>query len=143
MTMADAAIEFRFLTTPTEEEIQRILGLYRAAGWWEETADPDPRDVTRLMAGSHCFLAAFSEGRLVAMGRVLSDGVSDAYIQDVTVEKTLRRRGIGSRLIQTIVERLNAEGIRWIGLIATGNTEDFYRPLGFRPVPGALAMLRR
>ncbi|NPU83268.1 MAG: GNAT family N-acetyltransferase [Syntrophaceae bacterium] len=141
--MAGAGIEFRYLTDPSEEEIQRILGLYREAGWWEETADPDPRDVTRLVAGSHCFLAAFSEGRLVAMARVLSDGVSDAYIQDVTVEKTMRHRGIGSRLIQTIVERLNTEGIRWIGLIATGNTEDFYRPLGFRPVPGALAMLQR
>ncbi len=143
MTMEGTAVEYRFLTAPTEEEIQQILGLYQAADWWEDAADPDPRDVSRLVAGSHCFLAAFSEGRLVAMGRVLSDGVSDAYIQDVTVEKTMRRRGIGSRLIQRIVERLNADGIRWIGLIATGNTDEFYRPLGFRPVPGALAMLQR
>ncbi len=136
-------IEFRFLTAPTEEEVRRIFGLYREAGWWEDAEAPDPRDVCRIVAGSYCFLAAFSEGRLVAMGRVLSDGVSDAYIQDVTVEKTMRRRGIGSDLVRRIVERLNADGIRWIGLIAAGNTEDFYRPLGFRPVPGALAMLQR
>ena len=143
MTGGNAMIEFRFLTAPTEEEALQILGLYREAGWWENVADPDPRDIGRIVAGSYCFLAAFSEGRLVAMGRVLSDGVSDAYIQDVTVEKGMRHRGIGSDLVRRIVSRLNADGIRWVGLIAAGNTEDFYRPLGFRPVPGALAMLQR
>ncbi len=136
-------IEYRFLTAPTEEEVRQILGLYREAGWWEDAAAPDPQDVRRIVAGSYCFLAAFSGEHLVAMGRVLSDGVSDAYIQDVTVEKGMRHRGIGSDLIRRIVERLNAVGIRWIGLIASGNTEDFYRPLGFQPVPGALAMLQR
>lgn len=143
MTVGSAVIDFRFLTNPTEEEVRQIFGLYREAGWWEDAPDPDPRDLRRIVAGSYCFLAAFSGERLVAMGRVLSDGVSDAYIQDVTVEKSMRRRGIGSDLIRRIVERLNAGGIRWIGLIATGNTEDFYRPLGFQPVPGALAMLQR
>jgi aralkylamine N-acetyltransferase len=139
--MAGPEIDCRFLTEPTEEEIRRILTLYRAADWWEQAAEPDPQDVSRLVAGSYCFLAAFLDGRLVAMGRAISDGVSDAYIQDVTVEKSLRRRGIGSELVRKMTQRLEMDGIRWIGLIAAGNTEGFYLPLGFQPVPGAASML--
>jgi spermidine synthase len=76
------------------------------------------------------------------MGRALSDGVSDAYIQDVTVKKPYRGQGIGTQIIQKLVERLNADGLEWIGLIAEKNSHKFYRRLGFKKMPNSVPMLK-
>ena len=51
------------------------------------------------------------------MGRAISDGISDAYIQDLTVRHDCRNRGIGKMILKALLERLHADGIAWIGLI--------------------------
>jgi aralkylamine N-acetyltransferase len=62
-----------------------IANLYRAGGWWKEEYDPD--ELPRLIQGSFLFAVAVDKktGRAIGMGRVISDGVSDGYIQDLVV----------------------------------------------------------
>jgi aralkylamine N-acetyltransferase len=122
---------------PTEE----IVALYQAGGWWRET--PTARAVIPAMIrGSFCFLAARApDGRLVGMGRAISDGVSDAYIQDVVVLGSQRGRGIGRELVRRLTARCSAAGIHWIGLVAEPGTQPFYEPLGYSPLVGYQAML--
>lgn len=134
-------IDYTFLETPTQADIARLIQLYRQAGWWQDKAD-NPSLVAGIVGGSHCFLVARQTGGIIAMGRAISDGVSDAYIQDVTVDPNHRRQGIGSRMIARLVARLEADGITWIGLIAERKTHPFYRPLGFAPMADALPMLK-
>jgi spermidine synthase len=135
-------IDYSFLQTPTPAEISRLVQLYRHAGWWKEEAD-DPELVSAIVSGSHCFLVARQTDTIVAMGRAISDRVSDAYIQDVTVDPSFRGQGIGSRMVATLVARLEADGIGWIGLIAERKTHPFYQPLGFAPMADALPMLKK
>ena len=75
------------------------------------------------------------------MGRAVSDGVSDAYIQDVVVLKKFRRAGIGNRIIEKIIECLRSRRIGWIGLIAEPGTQPFYQRLGFAAMAGYTPML--
>ena len=70
------------------------------------------------------------------MGRAISDRASDAYIQDVTVDRAFRRQGIGSRMVARLVERLELDGIGWIGLIAEGDSSGFYERIGFSDFNG-------
>ncbi|MBC2710259.1 MAG: GNAT family N-acetyltransferase [Desulfosarcina sp.] len=134
-------IEYTFLETPTQREITRLTELYRHAGWWTDDAD-NPSLVAGIVAGSHCFLVARQAVTIVAMGRAISDRISDAYIQDVTVDPAFRGRGIGSRMVTELVVRLEADGIGWIGLIAERKTHPFYRPLGFSPMADSVPMLK-
>lgn len=134
-------IDYRFIDRPSHADIQRLTRLYRQAGWWHDKAD-HPSLVAGIVAGSHCFLVARQAGEIIAMGRAISDRVSDAYIQDVTVDPDHRRQGIGSQIIAQLVARLEADGITWIGLIAERKTHPFYRPLGFAPMADALPMLK-
>ncbi len=115
--------------------------LYRLAGWWTDEAD-NPSLVAGIVAGSHCFLVARKAKTIIAMGRAISDQVSDAYIQDVTVDPAFRRQGIGSRMVAALVTRLEADGIGWVGLIAERKTHPFYRPLGFSPMADSVPMLK-
>ena len=122
-------------------DIARLTKLYRQAGWWTDEAD-NPSLVAGIVAGSHCFLVARQAKTIIAMGRAISDRVSDAYIQDVTVDRAFRKQGIGSRMVAALVTRLEADGIGWVGLIAERKTHPFYRPLGFSPMADSVPMLK-
>ncbi|WP_155309165.1 GNAT family N-acetyltransferase [Desulfosarcina ovata] len=134
-------IEYIFIVNPTQNEIARLTELYRLAGWWKDAAD-NPSAVAGIVQGSHCFLVARYDQTIIGMGRAISDRVSDAYIQDVTVDPAFRRQGIGSRLVARLVARLESDGIGWIGLIAERKTHPFYRPLGFSPMADSVPMLK-
>ncbi len=134
-------IEYSFLETPTRMDIDRLTELYRQAGWWTDEPDNPPL-VAGIVAGSHCFLVARQAKTIIAMGRAISDRISDAYIQDVTVDPAFRRQGIGSRMVAALVARLEADGIGWVGLIAERKTHPFYRPLGFSPMADSVPMLK-
>jgi spermidine synthase len=120
----------------------QMIELYRQAGWWNDDWET-PRLLERLIHGSHCFLIAVApDGTVAGMGRAISDRAGDAYIQDVTVRKDFRGTGIGSAIITRIVERLAADGITWVALIAEGNSHAFYEKLGFSPMPDSVPLLR-
>jgi ribosomal protein S18 acetylase RimI-like enzyme len=131
-------IHYEFVdSAPTEA----IVALYRAGGWWREL--PAWRAaIPAMIRGSFCFLVAReAEGGIVGMGRAISDGVSDAYIQDVVVLEALRGSGIGREIVRRVTERCVQSGISWIGLIAEPGTQAFYEPLGFRTLAGHVPML--
>lgn len=120
-----------------------IADLYRAGGWWKEEYNPD--ELPRLVQGSFLFAVAVDEktGRAIGMGRIISDGVSDGYIQDLVVLPEFRRTGIGSEIVSTLVKKCVELGIIWIGLIAEPDTEKFYLPLGFHPMNGHTPLIFR
>ena len=142
MTHVDDRISFVFVRIPTEDQIRQIERLYREQGWWQAGDDEnDPLLIPKLIAGSHCFAAALEGEDIVGMGRVISDGVSDGYIQDLTVRSDRRKQGIGRRILQTLLGRLRADGIRWIGLIAEPGSFGLYLGAGFEEMSGSIPML--
>ena len=116
----------------------QIIRLYREAGWWSPANDRQPEFVDKIAENSYCFVGAFCDGEMIGMGRVLSDGISDAYIQDVTVRRDYRRRGIGGRIIAHLLGKLQADRIEWIGLIGEPGTGKFYTQLGFKEMKGSV-----
>ncbi len=133
-------VTFGFLTHPTQQQIEQIAILYQLENWWEPT-DSYER-VIRIISGSHCFITAFAGNEIIGMGRAISDRANDAYIQDVVLKKEYRGQGFGSRLVEAIVHRLEADGLKWIGLIAEKNSRNFYAPLGFRNMKKAVPMVK-
>jgi ribosomal protein S18 acetylase RimI-like enzyme len=128
----------------TEWDAGEIVSLYRSAGWWQEDRD-DPAEIPDLIRGSFVFVVAVdrTSGKAVGMGRAISDGVSDAYIQDLVVLPGYRRRGIGRAMLARILAVCRERGIGWIALIAEGGSGDFYRRHGFSVEEGDLSMLFR
>jgi len=124
------------------EEVE-IANLYRAGGWWNE--EYDQRDLPRLIRGSFLFAVAVDRktGHAVGMGRVISDGVSDGYIQDLVVIPEYRKAGIGTQIVSTLVKKCVERGISWIGLIAEPDTEKFYLPFGFHPMERHVPLIFR
>jgi spermidine synthase len=133
-------IEIKVITAVDRAAVKR---LYQEAGWWEindETTD-GCNWIDTLVRQSYCFVGAFCGAELIGMGRAVSDGVSDAYIQDVVVLKKFRGAGTGNKIIEKIIEFLESKHIGWIGLIAEPGTQQFYQRLGFDSMAGYTPML--
>jgi aralkylamine N-acetyltransferase len=133
--------EYVFMEHPDPRQLEQIKALYRQEGWWDERDDADPRLIEKIVEGSHCFMTAQVNGAVIGMGRAISDGVADAYIQDVTVEKSERGRGIAQDIVARLVARLYADGVSWVALIAAGRSRKLYEKLGFAAMPAAAPML--
>ncbi len=136
--MQKKQIEIRLVKSWPEDE---IVLLYKAAGWWKDTYDK--AGIPQLIAGSFAFAVAVDQktGKAIGMGRVLSDGVSDAYIQDVVVLPTYRGQNLGKKIVQTLIDFCISKGIQWIGLIAEPGSSQFYTTLGFKPMEHYIPML--
>lgn len=134
-------LTYTVLINPTNDHVKQITALYRHEGWWSKEVD-DPDQVKEIIAGSHLFMVARKSDEIVGMGRALSDRSSDAYIQDVTVKKEYRGRGIGTTIIRELIKHLRSDGIEWIGLIAERGSHGFYARLGFKEMPNSIPMLK-
>jgi aralkylamine N-acetyltransferase len=131
-------LEFEAVNSAPVEE---IVELYKSAGWWQESAEARSV-IPAMIRGSYCFMVARAlDGRIVGMARVISDGYSDAYIQDVAVLESYRRQGVGRELVRRLTQFCVSRKIGWIGLVAEPGTQNLYEELGFGPLMGFQPML--
>ncbi len=121
-------------------DLDAIADLYRAGGWWKE--EWNPAGLPSLIRGSFAFAVAVesSTGRTVGMGRVISDGVSDGYVQDLVVHPNYRDRDIGTMILSALLKECTSAGVTWIALIAEPETEAFYAMSGFQRMEGHTPM---
>lgn len=116
------------------------LELYLQAGWLDESDKEYTSYIRQVIAGSTVFAAAYEGERLTGIGRAISDGCSDAYIQDIVVHRDYRKRGIGRKIVCAIVKALQGKNIDWIGLVAQPGTQAFYEHLGFQVMKNHIPM---
>jgi GNAT superfamily N-acetyltransferase len=122
-------------------EEEQIAELYKVGGWWKDYMDP--ARLQDLIRESYLFAVAIdiSIGKSVGMGRVISDGIADAYLQDVVVLPEWRKKGVGKMIVSKLLECCRSRRIAWIGLIAQPGTDTFYQSLGFEYLKGHIPML--
>ena len=123
-----------------EWDTAALINLYKAGGWWLH--EHDPSHIPELVRSSFAFAVAVDRisGRAIGMGRVISDGVADAYIQDLVVLPEYREQGVGKNILQTLLRFCYSRKITWIALIAEPGTEEFYSRLGFSTMKDHVAM---
>lgn len=120
---------------------EQFIQLYKEANWWLPEYDKESLFIDKIVSGSFLFSGAFDKkGQMVGMGRALSDGCSDAYIQDVVVLKSHKKQGIGREIVKFLISELIKHNIDWIGLIGEPGTESFYEKLGFQKMVNCIPM---
>jgi ribosomal protein S18 acetylase RimI-like enzyme len=80
---------------------EEILKLYETVGWVNYTQKPEM--LRKAYENSLYVLAACDNGELVGIIRVVGDGHSIIYIQDIIVRPDHQRMGIGSRLLNEVM----------------------------------------
>ncbi len=108
-------------------DIPAGMRLKEAAGWNQTEADW--RNVIRF-APDTCF-GIECDGSIVATTTAVCYGSRLSWIGMVLTHPDYRRRGFGRRLMEHALVALEARGVDWIKLDATGMGAPLYRDLGF------------
>ena len=104
--MEKNVVEVRELSADERQtRFNDILDLYGAVGWTNYTARPDT--LRAGYAGSLAVWGAFAGDRLVGIVRVVGDGVTIVFVQDLIVAPSHQRTGIGAQLMQAVMNRFS------------------------------------
>lgn len=106
-----------------------LLSLYNDANWLAYTGNPGL--LQQAVSNSLYVLTAWENEQLVGLIRLVGDGLTIVYIQDILVMKSHKRRKIGSLLLQKALEKYG--NVRQKVLLTDDNeeTRGFYEALGF------------
>lgn len=111
-------------------KVEELKKLYEEVGWKAYI-----NDMSSLIAGfqkSLLILAAYEMGELIGLIRVVGDGHTIIYIQDLLVSEKKQHQGIGSSLLQEVIKRY--QDVRQIVLVTDAKEETiaFYHTNGFQ-----------
>ena len=104
-----------------------LANLREAVGWnrmEKEYGDP------RFRSDFH--IAVYDDGRLIGYIDCVSNGVTDAYIQDLMVHPDHQGKGVGTELMNRMITRLKEQRIFMISVIYDEALKAFYERFGFR-----------
>ncbi len=112
---------------PDQEQYWR---LFESTGWNAEY-QLDAEQLYEAIRHSWYLVAAYDGPRLVGSGRVIADGVLHALIVDLIVAPEYQGQGIGKCILNDLVARGQAHGIRSIQLFCAKGKAGFYEKYGF------------
>ena len=102
--------------------LEDVLHLYQAVGWTNYTYQPQMLE--KALSHSLAIYLALDGDAVVGLVRLVGDGFSSVFIQDLIVLPSYQRQGIGSNLMKDAYQvQLATE--------QTEKTLNFYRSLGF------------
>jgi len=122
-------LNIKAIKNPNIKQLNQIKDIYIDAGWWYDY--DNIKRLRKIINNTYLFVIADVDGEIAGIARVISDGVNDAYIQDMAVKKTFRKNGIGSKIIRYILSHLKKKRFKWIGLVSENASDLFYKKLGF------------
>ena len=117
------------ITKETSVSIDDVLHLYQAVGWTNYTNQPQMLEQA-LSHSLATYLARDGE-EIVGLVRLVGDGFSSVFVQDLIVLPSYQRQGIGSNLMkEALADYKDVYQVQ----LATDESEKtlvFYRSLGF------------
>ena len=111
-------------------DLKDLINLYNSVGWTNYTSKPDM--LQKAYENSLLTITAWSDDKLLGAIRVVGDGYSIIYIQDILVLKEYQHMGIGSRLMDAALDKYKNV---YQKVLLTDNepaTRAFYEKLGFK-----------
>lgn len=109
-------------------KLKQLVELYGNVGWISYSNKSS--ELNEAIKNSLFNIGAFDGEELVGLIRVVGDNISIIYVQDILVKENYQRLGIGTNLLQLVLNRYN--NVRQIVLM-TDNTETtklFYKRNG-------------
>ncbi|MCB2288932.1 GNAT family N-acetyltransferase [Clostridium sp. CS001] len=106
-----------------------IKHVYEDAGWVGYTKDLSK--LMKAMKSSLMIVSAWEGIKLVGLIRVLGDGITIIYIQDILVLNSYKRKGIGSNLLNCVLDKYKHVDQKVLLTDDSEETRGFYENNGF------------
>jgi GNAT superfamily N-acetyltransferase len=117
---------------PGRVDVGRVHRWLSEESYWALGRERD--QVERSLSGSRPY-SVHADDVQCAFARTVTDAATFAWICDVFVDRDHRGRGLGSWLVEAIVEDLSALGVQRF-VLATKDAHEVYRRRGFTELEG-------
>ena len=106
--------------------VKELADLRESIGW-----NRMENEYKNSLLTSYYHIAVYEKEVLIGYIDCVSNGVTDAYIQDLMVHPDYQRRGIGTELMTIMISYLKQKHIYMISVVFEENLKPFYEKFGF------------
>ena len=110
-------------------KLEDVLHLYQAVGWTNYTHQPQMLE--QALSHSLVIYVALDGDAVVGLIRLVGDGFSSVFVQDLIVLPSYQRQGIGSSLMKEALKDYKDAYQVQLVTEETERTLEFYRFMGF------------
>ena len=115
-------------------EAEKLDALFKAIGW-----KPRGESKWKEVLSKSSFVYSLYDGNdLIGFGRILEDSIMCMFY-DIGVHPNYERRGIGTRIMQKLIDKVKYKGYASIGLFAWDKNPkniQFYEKFGYKLTKG-------
>ena len=109
---------------------EAIYAFYDAMDW-NSYLKLTPGQLHKAMQQSYASVYAYKNTQLVGTGRVVSDGVINAYLCGIGVLPDFRRQGIGAEITKRLTAHCKAHSLH-VQILCEEHLIPYYEKLGFK-----------
>ena len=112
-------------------DFEEVVNLYNSVGWCSYTNNPEMLE--HAFEHSLKILCAQDDKKLIGIIRAVGDGYSVLFIQDILVLPEYQRKGIGTKLLKSILNLYPDVYQTQLTTDKTVKNVTFYKSCGFLP----------
>jgi GNAT superfamily N-acetyltransferase len=121
-------VGYEISTDKTRLDRDRVHRFLSTEAYWSPGVRREV--VERSIENSICFGVYSDGGEQVGFARAVTDRATFAWLADVYIESEHRGNGLGKRLVATVLEHPELQGLRrW--MLGTADAHELYRRFGF------------
>lgn len=113
-----------------QKQNRDIYDLYEALGW-NDFLKLSEEKLAKAMEQSWHVVYAYYGDELVGTGRVISDGITNAYLCGLGVKAEYRNKGIGTEISKRLVEKCKNNNLH-IQFYCEERLVPYYENMGFQ-----------
>ncbi|BAY26383.1 hypothetical protein NIES2100_61980 [Calothrix sp. NIES-2100] len=119
-------------------DLDQLQQLFNLSAFWAKERSIE--DLKIAITNSDPVISLWDEKKLVGFARATSDGIYRATIWDVVIHPEYRGRGLGSKLVETILSHPRMRRVERVYLMTT-HQQGFYEKIGFQCNPTTTMVL--
>lgn len=121
--------QIQFSDRSTDLDYHQLQKLFTITAFWAQTRTIE--DLKIAVANSEPVISLWDRETLIGFARATSDGIYRAAIWDVIIHPDYQGRGLGSKLVETVLSHPKMQRVERIYLTTT-HQQHFYEKIGFQ-----------
>lgn len=121
---------YKIIEKLDENQLEELHSLFKKE-WW--TQHRQLSEIRRLVDNSSVVIGLINDktGELIGFGRVISDTIYRAFIFDIIAKENYRNNGIGTIVINSILEHPHVRDVERVELYCPDRLVPYYERFGF------------
>ena len=119
----------QFCLDKSQIDFNQVRELFVLGAFWAQERTIE--DIKIAVEHSDPVVTVWERDRIIGFARATSDGIYRAGIWDVVIHPDYRGRGLGGKLVETVLAHPKVNKVERVYLTTT-NQKNFYKKIGFK-----------